>query len=51
MKGNTCYTAGAEYLHAGDLVALGDLSDNSYSIFEPGKSFFGVIKLGDVKIK
>ncbi|XP_030746246.1 uncharacterized protein LOC115875047 isoform X2 [Sitophilus oryzae] len=51
MKGNTCYTAGAEYLAENDKISLGDLSDGRYSLFEPGKSFFGVIKLGDVRAR
>ncbi|XP_063928607.1 protein eiger [Zophobas morio] len=51
MKGNTCFTAAAEYLNENDRISLGDLSESRLSLFEPGKSFFGVIKLGDVKIK
>ncbi|KAJ3622776.1 hypothetical protein MTP99_019056 [Tenebrio molitor] len=49
-KGNTCFTAAAEYLNENDQIHLEDLSQGRGSIFEPGKSFFGVIKLGDVKI-
>lgn len=51
IKGNTCYTAAAEYLAEGDIISLGDLGDGRYSLFEPGKSFFGFVKLGDVRIK
>ncbi|CAH0562406.1 unnamed protein product [Brassicogethes aeneus] len=51
LKGNTCYTAGADYLSENDVISLSDLSDGRYSLFEPGKSFFGLIKLGDVKTK
>lgn len=51
MKSNTCFTAAANYLNENDRISLVDLSDSRYSLFEPGKSFFGVIKLGDVKIK
>ncbi|XP_044257428.1 protein eiger [Tribolium madens] len=51
MKGNTCFTAAANYLNENDKISLVDLSEARYSLFEPGKSFFGVIKLGDVKIK
>ncbi|XP_076261544.1 TNF superfamily member 12 eiger [Rhynchophorus ferrugineus] len=50
-KGNTCYTAGAEYFAGGDKISIGDLSDGRYSLFEPGKSFFGVIKLGDIRVR
>lgn len=51
MKGNTCYTAGATYLSDGDQIQVKDISDSRYSLFEPGKSFFGIIKLGDIKLK
>ncbi|EFA11405.1 protein eiger [Tribolium castaneum] len=51
MKGNTCFTAAASYLNENDKISLVDLSEARYSLFEPGKSFFGVVKLGDVKIK
>ncbi|XP_025837416.1 protein eiger [Agrilus planipennis] len=50
-KGNTCYTAGVEYLREGDEISIRDVGSHRYSLFEPGKSFFGVIKLGDVKVK
>lgn len=51
MKGNTCYTGGVAYLSDGDKIRINDLSDSRYSLFEPGKSFFGIIKLGDIKIR
>lgn len=51
MKGNTCYTGGAVYLSEGDKIELRDISDSRYSLFEPGKSFFGIIKLGEIKMK
>ncbi|RZC32016.1 uncharacterized protein BDFB_000052 [Asbolus verrucosus] len=50
-KSNTCYTAAVEYLEENDRLSVADISDARYSLFEPGKSFFGVIKLGDVKKK
>lgn len=50
-KGNTCFTAGVEYLEENNRITLADISDQRYSVFTPEKSFFGVIKLGDVKIK
>ncbi|KAL1493238.1 hypothetical protein ABEB36_011330 [Hypothenemus hampei] len=49
QKGNTCYTAGVEYIAEGDKISLGDILHDHYSLFEPGKSFFGLIKLGDVR--
>ncbi|KAK9890335.1 hypothetical protein WA026_010432 [Henosepilachna vigintioctopunctata] len=51
MKGNTCYTASVTYLDTNDTISVSDITDGRYSLFEPGKSFFGLIKLGDVKIK
>lgn len=49
MKGNTCYTAGVEFLASGDIISLGDVTAGKYSLFEPGKSFFGLVKLGDFR--
>ncbi|KAF5294213.1 hypothetical protein FQA39_LY13461 [Lamprigera yunnana] len=51
IKGNTCYTAGLEVLNEGDEISVQDLGTGRYSIFEPGKSFFGVVKMADAKIK
>lgn len=51
MKGNTCYTAGVEFFSAGDTVFLSDITPGKYSLFEPGKSFFGLVKFGDFKNK
>nr|CAI5824580.1 unnamed protein product [Callosobruchus analis] len=50
MKGNTCYTAGMEYLHEGDTISIENVYDGRYSLFEPGKSFFGIIKLVSSRI-
>ncbi|XP_060515867.1 uncharacterized protein LOC132695570 [Cylas formicarius] len=50
-KGNTCYTAGVDYVAEGDTINIVDLSHDRYSIFDTGKSFFGLVKLSDVKIK
>lgn len=51
QKGNTCYTAGVEYFADGDKLSLGDILHGHYSLFEPGKSFFGVVKLGDFRTR
>ncbi|KAL3289348.1 hypothetical protein HHI36_022785 [Cryptolaemus montrouzieri] len=51
MKGNTCYTAGVTYFDTNDAISISDITDGRYSLFEPGKSFFGLIKLGDAKSK
>lgn len=50
MKGNTCYTGSVAYLSEDDRVEVRDISDARYSLFEPGKSFFGILKLGDIKM-
>ncbi|KAB0801163.1 hypothetical protein PPYR_05517 [Photinus pyralis] len=50
VKGNTCYTGGLVVLSDGDEVNVQDLGTGRYSIFEPGKSFFGLIKIADVKL-
>ncbi|CAG9759336.1 unnamed protein product [Ceutorhynchus assimilis] len=51
QKGNTCYTAGVEHISEGDKISLGDILDGHYSLFEPGKSFFGAVKLGDIRTR
>ncbi|XP_066256787.1 uncharacterized protein egr [Euwallacea similis] len=51
QKGNTCYTAGVEYIAENDRISLEDIFGNHYTVFEQGRSFFGVVKLGDIKIR
>ncbi|XP_066138757.1 uncharacterized protein egr [Euwallacea fornicatus] len=51
QKGNTCYTAGVEYIGENDRISLEDIFGNHYTVFEQGRSFFGVVKLGDIKIR
>lgn len=51
LKGNTCFTAGVEYFAANDKLSIEDITEGMLSKFEVGKSFFGVIKLGDAKIQ
>ncbi|KAG5875312.1 hypothetical protein JTB14_022223 [Gonioctena quinquepunctata] len=51
QKGNTCFTAGVEHFSEGDKVSLADITEGRLSLFEPGKSFFGLVKLGDAKIR
>lgn len=48
-KTNTCFTAGAEFFHEYDRITIEENYHERYSVFKPGKSFFGVIKLGDPK--
>ncbi|CAH1153749.1 unnamed protein product [Phaedon cochleariae] len=51
LKGNTCFTAGVEHFSEGDRLSLADITPGRLSLFEKGKSFFGLVKLGDIKIK
>lgn len=50
-KRNTCYTGAIEYLEEGDRVYLRDIETMRYAYFEAGKSFFGLYKISDAKIK
>lgn len=50
-KGNTCFTAGVEYLVDGDTVSVADITEGKFSLFESGKSFFGLIKISDGRIR
>ncbi|GLV41696.1 eiger [Carabus blaptoides fortunei] len=44
-KSNTCYTATVHYLAENDRVSLKDVENLRYSLFEDGKSFFGLLYL------
>jgi len=50
-KSNTCYTSAAVYIAPDDKISVRDVDGLRYSLFEPAKSFFGLIKLGDARIK
>ncbi|GFG39251.1 hypothetical protein Cfor_00727, partial [Coptotermes formosanus] len=50
-KSNTCHTSAAVYIATGDKISVRDVDGLRYSLFEPAKSFFGLIKLGDARIK
>ncbi|KAJ9592172.1 hypothetical protein L9F63_001288, partial [Diploptera punctata] len=50
-KSNTCHTSSATYLSERDKVSVRDVNGLRYSLFEPAKSFFGLIKLSDAKLK
>lgn len=50
VKSNTCYTSGVVYLKSGDKIRLSDLGNHRYSLFDPAKSFFGLVKLGDARL-
>ncbi|XP_037043048.1 protein eiger isoform X2 [Bradysia coprophila] len=49
IKSNTCFTSGVVYLRNGDTIQLNDLGNHRYTLFEPAKSFFGIIKIGDAR--
>lgn len=50
VKSNTCYTGGVVFLKSGDTIRLSDLGNHRYSLFDPAKSFFGLVKLGDARL-
>lgn len=50
-KANTCYTAGVFHLFKADNIFLQNIGSMRYSIMQPGKSFFGLVKLGDAKMR
>ncbi|KAG8230787.1 hypothetical protein J437_LFUL011351 [Ladona fulva] len=45
LKSNTCYTGGLVELRTGDNLSVRDLAALRYSIFEAGKSFFGLFRV------
>jgi len=47
-KPNTCYTAGASVLREGDKLFLRDIEPLRYSVLQPSKTFFGLIRLAPV---
>ncbi|XP_069671427.1 protein eiger-like [Periplaneta americana] len=50
-KSNTCHTGAALYLAPGDKISVRDVDGLRYSLFEPAKSFFGLVKMGDARFK
>lgn len=47
-KANTCYTAGATHLREGDKLFLRDIEPMRYSVLQPSKTFFGLIRMAAV---
>ena len=47
-KANTCYTAGATQLREGDKLFLRDVEPMRYSVLQPSKTFFGLIRLAPI---
>lgn len=48
-KSRTCFTAQATVLHAGDHLILKDVASARYTLFQRDKSFFGLVKFGELK--
>lgn len=48
-KSNTCHTSGIAFLRADDTLKVADLGHERLVIFEPGKSFFGLIKIANMQ--
>lgn len=48
-KSNTCHTSGINYMSVGDTIRVKDLGSERHTLFDAAKSFFGLIKLGDVR--
>ncbi|XP_059050941.1 protein eiger [Achroia grisella] len=48
-KANTCFSAAALFLRAGDRLAVRNTSGQRHSIMEPEKSFIGLVKLADTE--
>ncbi|CAG9796365.1 unnamed protein product [Diatraea saccharalis] len=46
-KPNSCFSASALYLKAGDKLAVRNTGGDRHSLMEPEKSFIGLVKLGD----
>ncbi|KAL4716870.1 hypothetical protein ACJJTC_012681 [Scirpophaga incertulas] len=46
-KPNSCFSAAALYLRAGDRLAVRNTGGDRHSLMEPEKSFIGLIKLAD----
>ncbi|KAL0850855.1 hypothetical protein ABMA28_006770 [Loxostege sticticalis] len=46
-KPNSCFSAAALFLRAGDRLAVRNTGGDRHSLMEPEKSFIGLVKLGD----
>lgn len=45
MKRNTCFTSALIYVQASDTISLREVEGERYTIFEPTKSFVGLVRL------
>ncbi|XP_052757777.1 uncharacterized protein LOC113518496 [Galleria mellonella] len=48
-RANSCFSASALFLRAGDKLAVRNTSGDRHSIMEPEKSFIGLVKLADAE--
>ncbi|XP_059620135.1 uncharacterized protein LOC132264085 isoform X2 [Phlebotomus argentipes] len=49
-KTNTCYTSGVALLKPDDQITVKDTEHHRFVLFHPHTSFFGLVKLGDVRV-
>ena len=45
---NTCYTAASTPLREGDKLFLRDIEPMRYSVLEPSKTFFGLVRIAPI---
>ncbi|XP_055708103.1 uncharacterized protein LOC129804631 isoform X4 [Phlebotomus papatasi] len=48
-KTNTCYTSGVAVLRPNDQIVVKDTEHHRFVLFHPYTSFFGLVKLGDLR--
>lgn len=48
-KSRSCFSAQVIVLHAGDHLVLKDIGSARYTLFQHDKSFFGLVKLGELR--
>lgn len=48
-KPNSCFSASALFLKAGDRLAVRNTGGDRHSLMQPEKSFIGLIKLADAE--
>lgn len=48
-KSNTCHTSGVTYINANDRIHIKDLGSRRYALFKEEQSFFGLVRLGDLR--
>lgn len=48
-KSRSCFSAQATVLQAGDHLVLKDIGSARYTLFQHDKSFFGLVKVGELR--